>query len=96
MADVDGSLSAVEPVSAPPKRKLENRNQRPEPETRPARAEMPEIADQRLGHPSLTRGNVADSHTPGNGLTKEGRPVANGGHRPCRGARIQGATRRFT
>jgi hypothetical protein len=34
-----------------PKRKLENRHQRPEPETRPARAEMPEIADQRLGAP---------------------------------------------
>ena len=60
------SLSAVEPVSAPPKRKLENRQQRPAPETRPARTEIPEIADQRLGRPSLTRGNVADSHTPGN------------------------------
>ena len=34
--ETDGSLSAVEPVSAPPKRKLENRHQRPEPETRPA------------------------------------------------------------
>src|ERR1700730_776882 len=56
----------VEPVSAPPKRKLENRHQRPEPETRPARAEMPEIADQRLGHPSLTCGNVGDSPPPGN------------------------------
>src|ERR1700730_11037686 len=33
-----------------------NSEQRPEPETRPARAEMPEIADQRLGHPSLTCG----------------------------------------
>src|ERR1700737_4299220 len=60
------TLSAVEPVSAPPKRKLENRHQRPEPETRPARAEMPEIADQRLGHPSLTCGNVGDSPPPGN------------------------------
>ena len=72
VADVDGSLSAVEPVSAPPKRKLENRHQRPEPETRPARAEMPEIADQRLGHPSLTCGNVGDSHTPGNNTPETG------------------------
>jgi Pvc16 N-terminal domain len=56
----------VEPVSAPPKRKLENRHQRPEPETRTARAEMPEIADHRLGHPSLTCGNVGDSPPPGN------------------------------
>ena len=72
MADVDGSLSAVEPVSAPPKRKLENRHQRPEPETRPARAEMPEIADQRLGHPSLTCGNVGDSPPPGNNTPETG------------------------
>jgi hypothetical protein len=48
------SLSAVEPVSAPPKRKLEKRQQRPAPETRPVKAEIPEIANQRLGHPSLT------------------------------------------
>src|SRR6202023_3116875 len=66
------SLSAVEPVSAPPKRKLENRHQRPEPETRPARAEMPEIADQRLGHPSLTCGNVGDSPPPGNNPPETG------------------------
>ena len=72
VADVDGSLSAVEPVSAPPKRKLENRHQRPEPETRPARAEMPEIADQRLGHPSLTCGNVGDSPPPGNNTPETG------------------------
>ena len=49
-----------------PKRKLENSEQRPAPETRPARAEMLEIADQRLGHPSLTCGNVGDSPPPGN------------------------------
>src|ERR1700731_3691459 len=72
VADVDGSLSAVEPVSAPPKRKLENSHQRPEPETRPARAEMPEIADQRLGHPSLTCGNVGDSPPPGNNTPETG------------------------
>jgi hypothetical protein len=66
------TLSAVEPVSAPPKRKLENRHQRPEPETRPARAEMPEIADQRLGHPSLTCGNVGDSPPPGNNTPETG------------------------
>ena len=33
-----------------------NRQQRPAPETRPTRTEIPEIADQRLGHPSLTCG----------------------------------------
>jgi hypothetical protein len=70
--ETDGSLSGVEPVSAPPKRKLENRHQRPEPETRPARAEMPEIADQRLGHPSLTCGNVGDSPPPGNNTPETG------------------------
>jgi hypothetical protein len=41
------SLSAAEPVSAPPKRKLENGEQRPAPETRAQRTEMPEIAGQR-------------------------------------------------
>ena len=74
MADVDGSLSAVEPVSAPPKRKLENGEQRPAPETFPARAEIPKITDQRLGRASLTRGNVAGSHTPGNNTPETGLP----------------------
>ena len=60
------SLSAIEPVSAPPKGKLKNGDQRPAPKTRPARTEMAKIAGQRLGHANLTRGNVADSHTPGN------------------------------
>src|SRR6202035_701817 len=60
------SLSAIEPVSATAKRKLENGEQRPTPETFPTRAEMPQIAGQRLGRASLTRRNVADSHTPGN------------------------------
>src|SRR5580704_12370543 len=60
------SLSTAEPVSAPPKWKLENGEQRPAPETFPARAEMPQIAGQRLGRAGVTRGNVADSHTPGN------------------------------
>jgi hypothetical protein len=55
-----------------PKRKLENRQQRPAPETRPARAEMLEIADQRLGHPSLTRGNDGDSTPPGNNTPETG------------------------
>jgi hypothetical protein len=55
------SLSAIEPVSAPPKRKLENRQQRPAPKIRPARIEIPAISGQRLVHPSLTRGNDGDS-----------------------------------
>jgi hypothetical protein len=59
------SLSAIEPVSATAKRKLENGEQRPAPETRPLRAEIPQIAGQRLGRAGVTRGNVADSHTPG-------------------------------
>jgi hypothetical protein len=43
------------------KRKLENGEQRPAPETYPARAEIPKIADQRPGRASPTR---AGSHTP--------------------------------
>src|ERR1700724_836372 len=72
------SLSAIEPVSATAKRKLENGEQRPAPETFPARAEIPKIAGQRLGRASLTRGNVADSHTPGNS-TPEGFEPLHGG-----------------
>jgi hypothetical protein len=53
-----GPLSTVEPVSAPPKWKLKNGEQRPASETGPARTEIPEIADQRPGRASLTRGNV--------------------------------------
>ena len=53
------SLSAIEPVSATAKRKLENGEQRPAPETFPARAEIPKITGQRLGRATLTRGNVA-------------------------------------
>ncbi len=60
------SLSAIEPVSATAKRKLENGEQRPAPETYPARAEIPKITGQRLGSASVTRGNVAGSRTPGN------------------------------
>src|ERR1700724_1635152 len=56
----------VEPVSAPPKWKLENRAQRPAPETRPSRTKRPKVVGQRLGRASLTLGNVADSHTPRN------------------------------
>jgi len=59
------SLSTVEPVSTPRKWKLKNGEQRPASETRPAGTEIPEIADQRPGRANLTRGNVADSHTPG-------------------------------
>ena len=66
------SLSAIEPVSATAKRKLENGEQRPAPETYPARAEIPKITGQRLGSASVTRGNVAGSHTPGN-ITPETR-----------------------
>jgi hypothetical protein len=36
------------------------------PESRDALTEMPIIASQRLEGASVTRGNVADSHTPGN------------------------------
>jgi hypothetical protein len=57
------SLSAIEPVSATAKRKLENGEQRPAPETYPARAEIPKITGQRLGSASVTRGNVVGSHT---------------------------------
>jgi hypothetical protein len=57
------SLSTIEPVCGTPKWKLENDAQRPASETRPARTEIPEIADQRPGRANLTRGNVADSHT---------------------------------
>src|SRR6202011_998032 len=57
------SLSAIEPVSATAKRKIENGEQRPVPETYPARAEIPKITGQRLGSASVTRGNAACSHT---------------------------------
>ena len=78
MADV------VEPVSAPPKRKLENRHQRPEPETRPARAEMPEIADQLAddavsGEPVCGANSLLTGKITGNftkiGLLRENLPV---------------------
>jgi|SRR5580700_1795556 hypothetical protein len=39
---------------------------RPAPETYSARSEIPKITGQRLGSASVTRGNVAGSHTPGN------------------------------
>ena len=58
--------SSSEPVSAPPKWKLKNGEQRPASEIRPARTEIPEIADQRPGRVNLTRGNIADSRTAGN------------------------------
>jgi hypothetical protein len=55
----------IEPVSAMPKRKLENSEQRPAPLTRPQRAEMPEIAGQRLRRTGLTRGDIGGSLQPG-------------------------------
>ena len=57
------------------KRKLENGDQRPAPETFPAWAEIPKITDQRLGSASLTRGNVAGSHTPGTSDSGTGRRI---------------------
>jgi hypothetical protein len=59
------SLSTAEPVSAPPKRKLENGEQRPAPETRAQRTEIPEIARQRPEPASLIRGEINDFHRPG-------------------------------
>jgi hypothetical protein len=47
------SLSAVEPVSAPPKRKLEKRQQGPAPETRPAPDRNTENRRPEAGAPSL-------------------------------------------
>jgi hypothetical protein len=52
------SLPTVEPVCRPRKRKLENSKQRPAPETRVQRAELPEVADQRPVPARQTRGNV--------------------------------------
>jgi hypothetical protein len=52
------SLETVEPVSPPRKRKLEKSEQRPAPETRVQRTEMPVVADQRPVSASLTYGNV--------------------------------------
>ena len=67
------SLLEIEPVSTPPKRKLENSQQRPAPETQAQRTRMLEIAGQRPGRPRLIRGNLGDSrppviHTPETGL----------------------------
>src|SRR3981189_2114483 len=59
------SLSTAEPVSAPPKWKLENGEQRPAPETLAQRTKMPEIAGQRPAPASLTRGKINDFHRPG-------------------------------
>src|SRR6202011_2627392 len=67
------SLSAIEPVSATAKRKLENGEQRPAPETYPARAEIQKLPARDWDPPAyVTRGNVAGSHTPGN-ITPETR-----------------------
>ena len=68
------SLSAIEPVSAPPKGKLKNGNQRPAPKTRPARTEIRKITDQRLGSARVTHGNVGDSPQRGNKTPETGLP----------------------
>ncbi len=68
------SLSAIEPVSAPPKGKLKNGDQRPAPKTRPARTEIRKITDQRLGSTRVTRGNVGDSPQRGNKTPETGLP----------------------
>ena len=60
------SLSHTEPVSGTSRRKLENGEQRPAPETDRSRTESLEIADQRPGCASLTRRNFGGFHTPGN------------------------------
>jgi hypothetical protein len=52
------SLETVEPVSPPRNRKLEKSEQRPSPETRAQRTEMPQISYWRPAPTSLTRGNV--------------------------------------
>ena len=49
------SLGRLEPVSGMPKRKLENGEQRPAPQSHQSRAESPEFADQRLERASLTQ-----------------------------------------
>src|ERR1700694_4468773 len=67
-----GLLSYIEPVSDMPKRKLENGEQRRALEIRRSRTESLEIAEQRLGHVRLTRGNVDGSHTPGNHTEETG------------------------
>ena len=46
------SLLEIEPVSTPPKPKLESSEQRPAPETQAQRTQMREIAGQRLGRPA--------------------------------------------
>jgi hypothetical protein len=68
------SLSAIEPVSAPPKGKLKNGDQRPAPKTRPARTEIRKITDQRLGSARVTPGNVGDSPQRGNKTPETGLP----------------------
>jgi hypothetical protein len=69
----DTRRALCEPVSVssrtglrPAEMEIEKWRQRPAPETRPARTEIPAIAGQRLGHLSLTRGNDGDSPPPGN------------------------------
>ena len=62
----NGSPSHIEPVSGMPKRKSENGEQRLPPQSHKPRPENPEFADPRIGRASLTRGNVAGSHIPGN------------------------------
>ena len=68
------SLFEIEPVSTPPKRKLENSEQRPATETQAQRTQTREIAGQRPGPASLTRGNVGNSSPPRNNTSETGLP----------------------
>jgi hypothetical protein len=58
------------PVSGTSKRKLENGEQRLAPENHRPGTKSLKIADQRLGHTSLTRRNVGGSPTPGDHTAK--------------------------
>ena len=52
LREYQGELSAVEPVSAPPKRKLENRHQRPEPEPAPQEPKCQKLRTRDWGTPA--------------------------------------------
>jgi hypothetical protein len=55
------SLACIEPVSGVPKRKSENTEQRPPPQTRASSAAIPEKLCQRLARPALSPENAAGS-----------------------------------
>ena len=86
------SLSAIEPVSATAKRKLENGEQRLAPETRPEGRNAANCRPE-TGARGVTRGNVADFHTPGNN-TPETRLPGQGLHQSnCSGSGSRRADR---